>query len=184
MENVVYFPFSGQRQPYREGGDASLNLEGTMILVIHFPRGVACFDISSIKHYEVPYLVCRRRLSVWVLISSHSFLRCFQAPSGFVLHRFHPVGIDGTGGINRFLIRVWRIYRSSVEAVIGVKGRDSVSRCDRIIVSELGHREQPCPIILLVSHKCSEVGLDCLVEPFRLSVRLWVECRRHPGSDP
>jgi len=176
MENVVYFPLSGQRQPYHKGGDDFLDLERTMILVIQFPRRAARFDISAVKHDEVLCLVCRRRLSVWVPISPHSFLRCFQAPSGLVLHRLHPVGVDGTGGVDRLLIRVRRVQCSWVEAVIGVKGRDSVSRCDRIIIGEFGHREQPYPVILLVSHKCSEVGLNCLVESFRLSVRLWVEC--------
>jgi len=48
MEDIVYFPFSGQREPYRQGGDDLLDLEGTMIFVVHLLRGSPGFDVSSV----------------------------------------------------------------------------------------------------------------------------------------
>jgi len=56
MENIVYFPFAGERESYCERGDDFLDLEGTMILVIQLLLGSARFDVASAEHHQVPYL--------------------------------------------------------------------------------------------------------------------------------
>ena len=58
MENVVYFALAGKHESYRRWGDDFLDLEGTVIFVIHLLRGSAPFDVAPAEHHQVPYLEC------------------------------------------------------------------------------------------------------------------------------
>jgi len=80
MEDIVDLPLPRQRETGGERRDDFLNLEGTMIFVVQFSRGSARFDIVSVEHNQISYLVCRRFLSVRVGVSAHSVL-CSLQPS-------------------------------------------------------------------------------------------------------
>jgi len=54
--------------------------------------------------------------------------------------------------------------------------RHPISDHDRIVVSKFRHWEQRYPVFLFPVDERSKVGLNRLVEAFRLSVCLWVEC--------
>ena len=94
VEDIVDLPFPGQPEADGQGGGGFLDLEGTMILVVQFLRGVMRFDVASVEHQHVSYLVCRGFLSRRVGVSAHSLLCLFQAFPEFVVYSVHPVGID------------------------------------------------------------------------------------------
>jgi len=144
-----------------------------MVLVVQFLRGVARFDVASVEHYQVSYLVSLGFLSRQVGVSAYLLLCVFQPFPGFVVHGMYPVGIDLARWVQGFRCR--RVHGCWVEAVVGVKRRHTIACRGRVVVGELGHRQQAYPVILFLADGCSEVGFDCLVEPFRLSVGLWME---------
>jgi len=137
MENIVYFPFAGERESYREWGDDFLDLEGTMILAIQLFQGSARFDVASAEHHQVPYLECWGFLPRWVCISPHSFLCLFQPFSGFVVYGVHPMGIYFAGWVERLCRR--RVHGHWVKAVVGIEWGHPVSCCDRVVIRELRH---------------------------------------------
>ena len=53
----------------------------------------------------------------------------------------------------------------------------------RIVISELGHRQEPSPVILLEVDKGSEVHLHSAVPPLDLPVCLRMEGGREPSLD-
>jgi len=95
-------PSPGQRELDTQGGDDFLDLEGTMILVVQFLRGVVRFDVAPVEHYQVSYLIWLGFLSRRVGVSAHSLLCIFQPFPGFVMHSVHPVGIDLARWVQRF----------------------------------------------------------------------------------
>jgi hypothetical protein len=58
MEDIMDLPFVGQHEFDGEWGDDSLDLEGTMILVIQFARGALSLNGLTVKHSQVTDLVC------------------------------------------------------------------------------------------------------------------------------
>jgi len=89
------------------------------------------------------------------------------------MHSVHPVGVDLAHWVEGF--RHWGVDGCRVEATVSVKQGHTITRGGRVIVGELGHRQQTDPVLLFLADKRSEVGLDCLVESFHLAVSLWVE---------
>jgi len=174
VENVVNLPLPRQCEADGQWGEDFLNLEGTMVFVIQFLQGTARFNVASAEHHQVPYLVCRRLLFVRVSVSAHPFLCCFQPIPGFVLYRLHAVGVYLTGRVQRF--SGWWVDRCGVAPVVSVERRHPISDRERIVVSKFRHREQRYPVFLFPADERSKVGLNRLVEAFRLSVCLWVEC--------
>lgn len=47
-----------------------------------------------------------------------------------------------------------------------------------ILVGEFSHRQQPCPVVLLIVDEGPEIGLHCAVLPLGLAICLGVEGRR------
>ena len=137
MENVVDFPFPGKCKTYRKWGNDFLNLEGAMILVVQLLRGSACSDVAPIVYDQGSHLICRGFFSGWVRVSVHSFLRGFQAFSGFLVYGLHPMRIDFAGQVQWFFCR-W-VDCSWVEPVIGIKQGHPIPYCDRIVVGKFGH---------------------------------------------
>ena len=74
MEDVVYLPFLWECQADGERGDDFFDLEGTMIFVVHLPRGAAHLDIASVEHNQVPYLVYGGLFSTGVGVLAHPLL--------------------------------------------------------------------------------------------------------------
>ena len=62
-----------------------------------------------------------------------------------------------------------------MEAIVGVKRRHTIARSGRVVVGELGHRQQAYPVVLLLADERLEVGFDRLVELLHLSVGLRME---------
>ena len=120
-----------------ERGDDFLDLEGTMILVVQFLRGAACFDVSAAEHYQVSYSVCGGFLTPSVGIPPHSFLGCIETFSGFLVYH-HPVPVHCTSWVERFLV-VRRVQGCWVESIIRIEGCYSVAHRDRVIVAEFCH---------------------------------------------
>jgi len=77
VENIVDFPFSRQHEPDSKWGNDRLNLDGTMILVVQFLRRLARFNVASVEHNQVSYLIYQGFFSGRISISPHSFLRRF-----------------------------------------------------------------------------------------------------------
>ena len=65
-----------------------------------------------------------------------------------------------------------------MEAAIQLKGGIAGADIFQIIISESSHRQDPCPVILLVIDKGPEVGFHSTVLLFCLTVRLGVESGR------
>lgn len=53
-----------------------------------------------------------------------------------------------------------------------------------IVVSELGYRQEPCPVVLLEIHKSSKISLYAAVLLFAMAISLWVEGNGKPSFDP
>jgi hypothetical protein len=94
MEDVVDLPISGKREPYREGGDDLLDLEGTMIFVVHLLGGSTGGDIMSVEHYQVGDLISGCLLLTGVGIPPHSLLCFFQSFPSSKVHGVHPMRAD------------------------------------------------------------------------------------------
>ena len=121
MEDVVYLPFPWERETSGERRDEFFDLEGTMIFVVHFPRGATHLDIASIEHDQVPYLVYGGLLATGVYVLAHPLLCRLETPSGLIVHGVHPVRIDLAGRVER--IFHCRVGSRGVESVVGVKRR-------------------------------------------------------------
>lgn len=55
---------------------------------------------------------------------------------------------------------------------------------DAVVVCELRHREQPCPVVLTLTNEDPEVGLELLVSPLCLSIGLTVVYSGSRQLDP
>ena len=173
MEDVVDFPFPGQREADGQGRNDFLDLEGAMILVVQLPRGAARFDVAPVEHYQVSYLVSRGFLSCRIGVSAHSLLCIFQSLPGLVVHGVHPVSLDLARWVDGFHCQ--GVHGRRGEAIVSVKRGHTITRGDRVIVGELGHWQQTDLAILFLIDERSEVDFDCLVESFRLAISLRME---------
>jgi len=169
----VDLPLPGQREVNSEWGDDLLDLEGAMIFVVQLLRWSARFDVASIEYYQVSHLVCWGFLSVWVGITSHSLLCIFQPLSGFIMHGVYPMSVYFAGQVQGAYC--CRVYGHWVEAIVSVEWGHTVSCCGRIVVGEFSPWQQVYPVVLFSANKGPEVGLNCLIEPFCLSIHLEVE---------
>ena len=70
-----------------------------------------------------------------------------------------------------------------MEAAIQLEGGIAGAGIFRIIIDEFSHRQEPCPVILLVVDKDPEVGLHCTILPFSLAISLGVEGGRESSLD-
>jgi len=140
----------------------------------------ACFDVLATEHYQVSYLVCWGVFLGWVGVLAYSFLRFFQSFLGLAMYGVYPIRIDLASWVEGFCCR--RVHSHQMEAIVSVEWRHTVSYSDQAVVDKLGHWQQVPPVILFLADKSPEVGFNGLVEPFRLSVGLQVECRGHSGS--
>jgi len=132
----VYLPFPSEREAGGEGRDEFFDLEGTMILVVHLPRGATRLDIASVEHDQVPHLVGGGLLSTGVCIPPHPLLCRLETPSGLVVHSVHPVRIDLAGGVENIDHR--GVRGVGVESVIGLERRKTRTGGDRVVVGEFG----------------------------------------------
>jgi len=173
VKDIVDFPFPGQCEADGQWGDDFFDLKGTMVLVLQLLRGAACFDVAPVEHYQVSYLVSRGFLPRRVGVSLHSLLCVFQSFPGFVVYGVHPVGIDLACQVQGFRCR--GVHGHWVAAVVGVKRRHTIVRGGRVVVGELSHWQQAYPVVLFLADERWEVGFDCLVAPFRLSIGLRME---------
>jgi len=119
MEDVVYLPFPWERETSGERRDKFFDLKGTMIFVVHFPRGATCLDIASVEHDQVPYLVCGGLLATGVCVPAHPLLCRLETPLGLVVYGVYPVRIDLAGRVEN--IDRSRVRGIGVESVIGVE---------------------------------------------------------------
>ena len=108
-----------------------------MIFVVQFLQGLARFNVASVEHNQVSYLVCGGFLSHGVGVSAHSLPSFFQTFPGFIMYGAHPVAIYCTGWVEWFCRR--RAHGYQVKAIISIERGHTVSRCGRVIVDELGH---------------------------------------------
>jgi len=137
MEDVVYLPFPWERETSGKRRDEFFDLEGTMIFVVHLPRGVARLDVVSVEHDQVPNLVCGALLVTGVCVPVHPLLCCLETLSGLVVHGVHPVRVDLAGGVED--IDRSRVRGVGVESVIGVERRQARTGGNRVVVGELGY---------------------------------------------
>jgi hypothetical protein len=70
-----------------------------------------------------------------------------------------------------------------METVVGFEGREFRRGVNGIVVAEFGQVEEVGPVVLIVVAVGSKVLFQNLVDLFRLSVGLWVECRGEVGSN-
>jgi len=137
MEDVVYLPFPWEREGSGERRDEFFDLEGTMIFVVHLPRGATRLDVATVEHNQVPNLVCGGLLSLGVCVPAHSLLCRLETLSGLVVYGVHPVRVDLASGVENIDRR--RVRGIGVESVIGVERRQARTGGNRVVVGELGH---------------------------------------------
>ena len=125
MENIVDFPFLRECEVDSQQGNDFLNLEGVMIFMIQLPQQSARFNVTSIEHHQVSYLVCWGFLSRWIGVSAYSLLCFFQALPRLVVHCVHPVCIHLAAWVERFHQR--RVYSYRIEAIVSIEWRHTVS---------------------------------------------------------
>ena len=70
-----------------------------------------------------------------------------------------------------------------MEATIQLEGGIAGAGIFRIILGKFSHRQEPCPVILLVVDEGPEVGLHFTILPFSLAVSLGVEGGRESLLD-
>ena len=69
----------------------------------------------------------------------------------------------------------WGVWVAAVHEVEWGESRRDV---DSVIVGELGHGYPLHPVVLVVVEEDPEVLFQLLIDAFRLSICLWVKCRR------
>ena len=84
MEDVVDLPLLRQREADGQWGHDFFDLEGTVILVVQLLQWSTRFDVASVEHHQVSYLVCWGFLSGWVRVPAHSFLHRLQTLPRFL----------------------------------------------------------------------------------------------------
>ena len=72
-------------------------------------------------------------------------------------------------------VEIFFVRDAGVVATVELKRRVTGARIFRIIVSKFGHREKPCPVILLVIDKGSEICFYRTIFSFGLAIGLWME---------
>jgi hypothetical protein len=74
-------------------------------------------------------------------------------------------------------------FEAGVVSVVGEERGHADGGVERIVVCELGCREEVVPVVLEVVAEGPEVLFEDLVYPLRLAVGLWVESCREVGLD-
>ena len=128
MEDIVDLPFSWECKADGERREEFFDLEGTMIFVVHLSRRATRLGVSSVKHNQLPNLVCGGLLSTGVGIPAHSLLCRLESFSGVIVHNVHPVCIDLAGGVEN--IDRHGVRGVGVESVVGIERRQTCAGGD------------------------------------------------------
>jgi len=142
-----------------------------MTLTGEFRRGLLCREVRSLKPYRIT------SLEAWV-VAFPPVVRLL----GYLLRPFdHPFALC-LGLLDPLDVLVWRIRlgrrRDICECGMVAKVRKEWGRADQgmvvIVIGELCHREEVCPIVLSVQAEYPEVRLHPLIVILHLSLCLRV----------
>ncbi len=140
-------------------------------------------EVGRVKPYTISDLEVSRHTFSFVVLRFHSSSRFGEGRLGLFVNDRHCLGEVGGGGI-----REWSRSRGIRDdsGILAVQYHERAFLCgavDVVVVCELSEREPITPICLSVIDKDSKVLFDLLVHSFRLSISLWMECRRGIRGD-
>lgn len=69
-------------------------------------------------------------------------------------------------------------------AVLGLEGQHSNCGVSPVVISKLNKRKPSCPVVLVKAHEHTQIGLQLLIEVFRLAAGLRVVSRGECLLDP
>ena len=93
VEDIVNLPFLGKRESDGEGQDDLFHLEGAMIFVVQLFRWSTCFDVASVEHDQVPYLIFGGLGSLGVRVATYPLVRCLLLLCGFLVDSMYQVRV-------------------------------------------------------------------------------------------
>ena len=99
LEEVVNLPLPGKCESDGEGRDDLFHLEGAMIFVVQLFRWSTRFDVASVEHDQVPYLIFGGPGSLGVHVATYPLVCYFLSLCGFLVDSLHPVCVKFAGRV-------------------------------------------------------------------------------------
>ncbi len=183
VETWMDLPMGWEFQFVCRGSCLVEDLEGSDSFVVELFLGSWEAEVCRIEPYVVSDLVVSGRTLSFVILGFHLSGGFIKSLLSFLVNDGHGLSEVGSGGVHE-----WRGSRrvgddSRVSAIQYHEGTLLCGAVDAVVVRELSQWEPVAPVHLSMIDKDLEIFLNLLIDSFRLSVHLWVECRRRVQSD-
>jgi len=179
MKSITYSPSWGQfkRECFR-----SHNVQDpkwTVKFSIQLPCWSPGFEVLSIKHDQIAWLVCRCGFGFLILVLPHYFAGFIKSLATELMNAGHQLNMVLRSRIMRGFCS-WLVC-SRVIAIVRTEWCHFDCGMERIVEGIFCHWQHFFPIILLVIAVISTIAFQCLVYSFCLSIGLGIKGWWHFG---